>query len=215
MALSGVTSGQPIVVAIMGNYDAFATGTPSISDNFSTAYTWTLIQGPNTNFDAQGQQTYIYIGTGGAGTSGTVTVGVSGATSGSTWIATASVCSGASTASGLSAVDTSGFNAGGTSTAVTGPSLTPANANEGALYVLTSGAAAYGGATLSASPSSPWTSTTFATGNSVATQPSPTQGTALVPAWTFTANPNGWLVTGILVLPTATPSTQGLMAALM
>ena len=40
LSMSGVTSGQPIVVTVMSiNYDTFLSGSP-ITDTFSTHYTW-------------------------------------------------------------------------------------------------------------------------------------------------------------------------------
>jgi hypothetical protein len=65
-------SGQPIVIVVINAGAALPTG---ISDTFTTHYTWTQpVAIANGSFDSVS----IYFGTGGAGTSGAVTVTVSG-----------------------------------------------------------------------------------------------------------------------------------------
>ena len=90
LAISAV-SGQPIMVCSTSRSLVYVS---SISDNFSTPYTWTRVD-TTPGMD-------LWIGTGGVGTSGTVTVQY-----GSTYFigGFAVPCLGASLASGLAAID--------------------------------------------------------------------------------------------------------------
>lgn len=120
-ALTGVISGQPIlVVHATQGYNTVLT---SIADTFSTPYTYVKVDGNNTTQDLE-----IYIGTGGVGTSGTVTVTAPSGLIGGLVIP----MQGASTAAGLSAINTNGNSNGAASPPSL--SLTPTAVGEGALY---------------------------------------------------------------------------------
>jgi hypothetical protein len=119
VVVSGVISGQPIVaVTHTGSSNA-----ASVSDNFSTPMTWTRIVSVGGSVN-----TNIWIGTGGVGTSGTITV---------TGAASAGIIAvplaGCSTAAGASAVDTSGSASVAWGSPVT-LSLTPSTSLALALY---------------------------------------------------------------------------------
>jgi hypothetical protein len=138
MTMSGVISGQPIVVL----YLAWSADEPTgISDTFSTPYTWTLVD----SLSATGERLSTYIGTGGEGTSGVITLTYASATV----RAVAVPCIGASTAPGLSAIDVHGI-ASGSATSIDSVYLVPEASGEGAVYVLLASTS------LSAFPSSPW-----------------------------------------------------------
>jgi hypothetical protein len=126
-ALTGITSGQPIVVV---HATVASTGAAtSIADTFAGHYTWTRVDGDNTYHDLE-----IYIGTGGTGTSGTVTVTAPSALIGGAVIPMV----GASIAAGLSAVDVHAHQLGDASLFPhPSPSLvmTPGAVGEGAFYV--------------------------------------------------------------------------------
>lgn len=141
LVMSGVTSGQPILLFWFGWIGSGVTG---IADTFSTPYTWTRVE-TNSN---TGNTVELWIGTGGVGTSGTITVTKSGDHGG-----IAVPCDGASTAAGLLAIDSSDTN-DATSTTIAPPTLTPSAADQGALY-------GWGGTTYDPSdyPDSPWVST--------------------------------------------------------
>jgi hypothetical protein len=156
-----VTSGQPILFFYTDLvFDSFAT----LSDNFTVPYTWTTVQ-------QEGDGAQVYIGTGGQGTSGTISISGLQFT-GDTVSLMAVPCIGASTAPGLQAIDVSGKATSSTA----GPSLTPVNPGEGAVY-LAAGTTVVGG------PSSPWVLTTQAE-QSLATYAAPPFGAALAPTWT-------------------------------
>lgn len=170
IALSGVTAGQPILLALFG------TTSPTVSDNFLIPYTWTLVDSESLGF-----VNAIYIGTGGYGTSGTITTT-------NVLIGSLAVpCVGASGAGGLAAIDVHS-NSTGSNLTISSPSLTPGATGEGAFYVGI--AANYTNfMVISGSPSTPWTSTYMAvTGAnvfSVSTYPSP-PASALSTTWTQT-----------------------------
>jgi hypothetical protein len=97
LSMSGVTSGQPIVLTVMSMNETTLPGSP-VSDSFSTHYTWSLAQqisGSNGPADVSVilQQ---WIGYGGSGTSGTITIAT---TAGGYWAAQAVPCTGALTGS--------------------------------------------------------------------------------------------------------------------
>jgi hypothetical protein len=180
--MSGVVSGQPIVLVCSD----VGTAAPSIgiSDNFATPYTWTVI---DSNSDVTGLYLRTYIGTGGVGTSGTITLTCA---SGTYPGGVAVPCIGASLAAGLSAIDVHGINA------VLGYSQTPSAAEEGAVC----GTVESGG-TLTAFPSSPWVNTqvdySAAAHASVATYASPASGSVLTASWTGTGT--HYLSVGLIV----------------
>ena len=121
------TSGQPIIAIVTqatAGYNYFGT----ISDSFATPYTWTLVQ-PWEGYT--GLVTGVFIGTGGSGPNGDVTVTT---TTSCTVAVTAFACVGASTASGLAAIDVSGVGTS-TGTTFTSVSLTPSAPGGGAVYV--------------------------------------------------------------------------------
>lgn len=153
ITLAGVTPGQPIIVANVAS-SVPLTGTP-ITDTFSTPYTWTKIDAATTGAAAYD----LWIGTGGAGSSGVITVHQ----------ASSVFCQGvaipllgASVGSGLGAVDTA--TAGtwiDTTTNVTTIDTTGTGGNlvasaPGELWIV--GLRPFGALV---SPGSPWTVTTF------------------------------------------------------
>jgi hypothetical protein len=144
---TGVVSGQPIVVWTQGS-----TGTiSSIADTFGGHYTWTAIEST-----AAPSYMCLWIGTGGTGTSGTVTVTWSGAAYlvGQAWSLV-----GGSTSAGAGAVDAHG-NHHTASGGYEQLSLTPTAASECAIY-----ACQAGDGWLTSTPySPPWVSTAFYTG---------------------------------------------------
>lgn len=160
-----VVSGQPIVVAVV----QYPTSTPSgISDTFSTPYTWTVVDTPTASSTGLLR---TYIGTGGVGTSGTITVAVGASYSGGVAVP----CIDASTAAGLAAIDVHGGSATLTQ------SLTPGAAGEGAIYV------AFSAAQPSGDPGSPWVNTQIGLGGAeygdAATYESPPGASALAVTW--------------------------------
>lgn len=186
LSFSGVTSGQPIVLALMG-----ITLAVSVSDTFSTHYTWTKISGLGTG-------TRFYIGTGGAGASGVVTV----ATTSGDYVAAAGVpCTGASTAAGAAAI---GFSSSGGYNAFAGqpdPAVSSASAGRGAVWCL------FAKSAITASPSSPFSSTavTFsgvAEGSFVTYANVPTGTTCA--SWTVTTDGASKYSTGWLTINPAT-----------
>ena len=186
-----VVSGQPIAVAVV----LYPASSPSgISDDFPTPYTWTAVGPPETS---SGGSIQNYLGTGGAGTSGTVTVaGISTSYAGGVAVP----CIGASTAAGLAAIDVHG----GSSTPTL--SLIPGAAGEGAFY------AAFTAYALAGDPSSPWVNTHIALSGTeygdVATYASPASGSALAVTWTSGSN----YVTAGLIVKAAPPPLAGTMA---
>lgn len=171
--MTGTTSGQPILVFL----DEISSGSyPSgISDTFATPYTWTMVQ--ELQWDAH-HSCILYIGTGGAGTSGTITATFP---SGSYPGGIAVPCLTASSAAGAAAVDASNYSSGTTTTSPS-PSLTPTAASEGAAYFIQAGQP------ISASPGSPWQDTALTyTGSQyggAALYSNPPSGAALSTSWT-------------------------------
>jgi hypothetical protein len=204
MALSGVTSGQPVVAVAF-----FYTGTslPSgISDTFATPYTWTMIVESNSNYPAS-----LWIGTGGAGTSGTVTVsGPNGR-----WGGYCVPCIGASSGAGSAAVDTSA-SSNGTTSNPSAPTLTTSAAGEGLVCVINIGNPAYS----ASGPGSPWTSTAVTLGGAEvavgATYPAAPSGSSS-PSWTATIDPtDGWDAVGAAIKAAggSGPSITGSLSSL-
>jgi hypothetical protein len=170
---SGVTSGQPLVLC-GGHTTSSSAVISTISDNFSTPYTWTKVTGASEVGSYYGSE--IWVGTGGAGTSGTISVSCGSAY----WTGVVVPCIGASTASGLSIVDQSGHT--GYSAQTVAPSLTPTNSGEGAVYSVLGGVGSLG------VPGGSWTNTQWGPSGGtnygwVSKYPSPTQGSALQPTW--------------------------------
>ena len=124
--LAGVTSGQPLI--LLHATQGYTTALSSVADNFSTPYTWTRVDGNNTYQDVE-----IYIGTGGVGTSGTVTVTAPSGICGGAVVP----MQGASTAAALGAIDAHGHGASAYPVLPT-LSLTPSAAGEGAFYAVAS-----------------------------------------------------------------------------
>lgn len=193
LVMSSVTSGQPIFVM---RYSWETGGITSITDTFSGSYSWTSVETKTTG-TTRGD---LWIGTGGSGTSGTITV--NGGTNACGGIAIA--CSGASTASGLSAVD-SHTNSSGSSTSPS-VSVTPTSATQGILAYMV-------GFISTADPTSPWTSTDMKTGSTiqagVATYPSPpaSQQTA---TWTGTSQSWGTFAAVVKAAAVASSGTGGI-----
>ena len=103
IALSGVQSGQPILFMVSClNGSSLPSGNPT--DNFSTSYTWSSLGAVSDS--TMGECMQVWIGTGGSGSSGTVT---SPTLSSGDWGGIAIPLVNASTASGTSAVDAYSF----------------------------------------------------------------------------------------------------------
>ena len=101
--LTGTTSGQPLLLVHANVTDA--TYLTSIADTYATPHTWTMVARDH----ASGLAFELWIGTGGVGTSGIVTVTSASKTIGGFVLPFVN----ASTAAGLSAIDVSGASAGG------------------------------------------------------------------------------------------------------
>ena len=126
------TAGQPVIVGVASSGGS-GFGTPAISDNFAVSYSWTQIVRLNNN--SQQYLTY-YVGTGGSGGSGTVTV--TGITNSASYYfgGHALPLNNVPPGSGLVVIDQSG-TAGGSlnnTNAITFPSLTPTSSNDLAIY---------------------------------------------------------------------------------
>src|SRR5450759_1999942 len=203
LAMTGVTSGQPIVVIWA---DRSSTLLPSgISDTFSTHYTWTQVD--SLAGSAIAMRTWI--GTGGAGTSGTITITSTSTTAG----AFAAPCIGASVAAGLAAVDVHDITSGGVVTTIPSVSLTPTASGEGAVYSALD--SFYGFSTF---PASPWTHLSTSTGANadLAVDASPTSGTALTTSWTLAGGDNyvtaGMIVKSSTLAGSAAVTSAGVLA---
>jgi hypothetical protein len=204
LTMSGVVSGQPIIIAGYDGYCDFNGLSPSFSDNFATPYTYTpVVEAFNTNSPSS---VALYIATGGAGTSGTITLTINPYCYNFLY---AVACSGASTLNGANAIDQSGILLSN-GTTQNSPSLTPTYANEGAVYTLVSL-----GETVSSSPGSPWVVSSQPGFASIATYSNPTNGSALSTSWVTT--PTIQYATAGLIIHAAgyTPPTSGLMASLI
>ena len=204
-ALSGVTSGQPIVV-IHTNFSG--DGASSITDTFSTHYTWILLESSTPS--QSGLLCEMWLGTGGAGTSGTATINVTSSIAGGAAVP----CVGASTAAGTGAVDVKGVTTSGGSALASpavSPSLTPGAAGEGAIYACQAYSAATG-------PTSPWTSTPINYGavnyGSLSLYPSPPSGSALQTSWSYSSNQNWGCPAVIMKAAAAVTPTSGMLMVL-
>ena len=186
-AMSGTVSGQPIIV--VHATQSYTTVLTSIADTFGTPYTWTKVDGNNTS----PQDLEIYIGTGGVGTSGTVTV-----TAPSGLIGGAAIpMTGASTSAGLGAIDVHGNGTGATPTMPT-LSLTPAASWGGALftaiskdstfpYLFSPTPALYGYVPYLGVQVNPYAGFLY-----------PTSGVAFTPIWGFSGTA-GWNIVGCVI----------------
>jgi hypothetical protein len=178
VALSGVTNGQPIILVI-------DLGAPAdtITDNFTVPYTWTLVKQSSCVAGGSTKYKNVYIGTGGWGTSGTISC-----STGYGFLMAFS-CTGASGAAGISAISASSSSSGN-STSIASTALTPA-AGEGVVFSPLCGEAndfTY----FNGFPSSPWAVTNFQffpsfpyLDGSIALYPN-APASALSPAWTQT-----------------------------
>ena len=116
-SISGHVSGQPLIVAV--ECVAALGGTITVADTFATPYTWTQVVVDTVQND------FLFIGTGGAGSSGTVTISnPADSTFGLDTSMKVFGCAGASTASGLLAIDNSAVSSG-LSTSIVLPVITP------------------------------------------------------------------------------------------
>jgi hypothetical protein len=141
LAMTGVISGQPIIVGTVNTLGT-AVAVTGIADTFGGHYTWVKV-------DNSFGDTEMWIGTGGTGTSGTVTVTMASAVAAGGW---AVPLQGASVGVGLAAVDVHG-----NATATPGPAtlaLTPTAVGEIAIYA----GMACTNVNLSAWPGAPWLS---------------------------------------------------------
>jgi hypothetical protein len=186
LPLTGVISGQPIVV-FWFNLSSMAMPT-GISDTFTTPYTWTAVDSPVNATDGIGACSYI--GTGGAGTSGTITLTSASVACGGCAIPLLN----ASTAAALAAVNVHGSNNGISTTPSL--SLTPSAANECALF-----AAFTNTANFTAVPGSGWAHIPLYYSNAyiadVALAVAPASSVALTGTWTNASN--GWVTLGLVV----------------
>jgi hypothetical protein len=127
IVMTGVTSGQPILLAHVAQGATSAVS--GIADTFATPYTWTKVESQATYQDVE-----LWIGTGGVGTSGTITVTAASAAIGGM----AQPFTGASTAAGLLAIDVHGHNSAanpGSGNPLMTLSLTPTAAGEAIVFV--------------------------------------------------------------------------------
>lgn len=116
LAITGVVSGQPILLWAAG------TTMPSLSDTFSTSYAWTQAATVTSTVTSGGQ---LIVGTGGSGTSGTIS---------GTGLVLAQSLTGASLASGTAIIDSSATSTSQSATA----SVTPATSGDAVLAFIVS-----------------------------------------------------------------------------
>ena len=148
--MTNVTSGQPIIVALMGSPNGVYSY--SFSDNFTGHYTWTSIG--TQQFLSIGSGTnrallQLWIGTGGTGSQGIVTISGLNNNAGGPYGAMAYSAKGASTAPGLAAVDIFGFNNGLSSTP-SAPNVSPSVKGGGILGFVFIGAGGAAGRNIGA-----------------------------------------------------------------
>ena len=209
LSLTGVTTHQPIVlhsfcIAGGGLGSAIALGSSPIADTFSTPYTWTKV-GSQTAADGN-SIVECWIGTGGAGTSGTITVTGS---AGVFYGGVATPCIGANTTlTGLAAVDVIATNTADTTSLAL--SLVPVASGDGVLAAAVTGIQSQ---LFNSATGSPWSSPSYlpsTSGNcwaAVSNYSNPTAGATLAQTFglngtTFTAG----IIIAVLSPPTA-PST--------
>ena len=149
LSMTGIVSGQPILVVYSCQNTTTAVST--IADTFGGHYTWTRVDGDAT----AGGDVEIWIGTGGTGTSGVITVTPVGSCQ---CEGTAYPLTGASTSAALAAVAAHGAS-GYIGTGNASLSLTPTADYQGALYVASGGITGGQGGGPYGAPSAPWVST--------------------------------------------------------
>ena len=213
LALSGVTSGQPIVVFFSCSKYFSGSFATTWSDTFSTPYTWTVILNLTSAADANAQLG-ILVGTGGSGTSGTITIG--GATGGGSSgkltflggfalpLTGASLGSGAAIVNNYGYVDSSAVSV----SSLAGPSITPTVAGSLALWFT----APLSGTITVTMPSSPWTTIETNTNTnepSVSAIINPSTSAALNPTFSY-SNSTEAFNGGILILPPSATSAPTL-----
>jgi len=187
LSMTGVVSGQPILVAYHASiYPAVTTNISTITDTFGTPYTWTKVDGyldASVDNDAE-----IWIGTGGVGTSGVITV-TPAHTAACGGAAVPMI--GASTAAGLLAIDVhncTNYSTSGISPSPPAISVTPTASGEGALLAANS----FG--TPATPPTGETTHFTLVSGGTNVTIGSeflyPTSGVALSPTY---GNYSNWI----------------------
>lgn len=200
--MSGVTSGQPIIIVITLAFGSFATSGPigaSSTDTFSTPYTYTELEGANTGTD-------VLVLQGGTGTSGTITVNClpGGSSAGIYLEGYAIPCTNAYPGTNfghLVAAQGYGIYSPGSSsmTAVgAGVSLTPVSNLQGAVYW---GAGNTPVETVTGIPSSPWVCyRTSDIASCLAAYSGTPSGSVLNPAW-VTSGTTYAQVFGIILNP--------------
>jgi hypothetical protein len=179
LVVSSVTSGQPIFVGSgCGGHNV-----SSISDNFSTPYSWTQVEHTT--------QSDLWIGTGGVGSSGTITVTYGGAYLIGGFAVS---CVGASTSAGLGAVDVHQNTTGSSSPC----SITCQATATGEGMVATG----YLPSNITSGPPAPWIDATAtyytATLGGLATYSSAPNGSALTATWTV-APASSWGLSAAIV----------------
>ncbi len=188
-----ITSGQPIIIAV------FAGMQPTISDNFTTPYTWTLQE----SFDS----VYVFVGTGGAGPNGVLSLTFP--SSGANLTVVASFFTGASTSSPSALFSAAGYLNSGP-TVISMPSIAPSVSGELAFAVAQAGVA------FSGTPGPPWTGSMYPQGNvsdifSLVTAPAPAPGTDISGSWS--ASSGGGYVYAVLLAPGFTAPSAPTLAA--
>lgn len=205
LQLQGVASGSPIIViAADVLYNTSGAGFSGISDTFATPYTWTLIDGTwNSALVANDFFLGAWIGQGGKGTSGTITLP---STDSASFGGIAIPLQGASTAAGLGALDGHGA-ANGTTTA---PQRIPSASGELAIFYGGTNFTAYGGnAYPTTLPGQPYGNVLVdAAGYSdvplcVAVLPNVQLGNGYQPAWAWNGETAGYAITGSLLVKAA------------
>lgn len=182
IALTGVTSGQPIVLFLFSENGSSTSSAPT--DTFATPYTWTRI----VNNTSAACFVEVWIGTGGVGTLGTITGHYTAGLNGGYAVP----CIGASTASGASAVDVSASKSG--SGLAQSLRMTPNYSGEGAVV---GAVAQVGGNSMNTALPSPWVNTRVTADGYANSYPSPPSG-SLPANWT-TGSSVAWATAGVIV----------------
>jgi hypothetical protein len=183
-AMSGVTSGQPIVLCILCP-GLSSIGSPTFADTFAGAYSYTKIDSGNSTAGGFAVVAEMWVATSGSGASGTITI--SGLTS-SSYGGTATSCIGASTSFGGSVIDVHGNVSGNSSGANPNfPAISPTSSGGGAI-----GAAVFAGVDGGVTGlSAPWVNTSLTIASSThmsSTYASPPSGSSLGSNWWSPAN---------------------------
>jgi hypothetical protein len=198
VALTGVTTGQPILLWLDEINNQTVPNASNISDTFDTPYTWVKV-GSDAEYSSHARA--LYIGTGGAGTSGTISITNLGSAAYVGLIAVS--CFQASIAAGLGAIDQMGYGGVASGTTVIGPSITPGVAGEGAAYFVGTGDV------IASEPSSPWANydMTYAGSAyaSAALQADCASGSPITFNWTQNSSVPAFAI-GVLMLNASPPS---------